>query len=79
MPVTDPLFSAPVIAGPITDPLFKAKAEVPPITDPMFAHLAEYEGRNTEPKATWAFGARRSWNEISQSSERMPGELEPAE
>jgi hypothetical protein len=79
MPVTDPLFSAPVIAGPITDPLFRAKAEVPPITDPMFAHLAEYEGRNTEPKATWAFGTRRNWNEVSESAERMPRELEPAE
>ena len=79
MPVTDPLFSAPVIAGPITDPLFRAKAEVPPITDPMFAHLAEYEGRNTEPKATWAFGTRRNWNEVSESAERMPHELEPAE
>lgn len=38
VPITDPLFSTPVMAGPITDPLFAPRNDVEPqITDPLFA------------------------------------------
>ncbi len=46
VPVTDPLFSAPVTAGPITDPLFTPRNDVEiPITDPLFAKHDRYVGR----------------------------------
>lgn len=46
VPVTDPLFSTPVIAGPITDPLFAPRNEVEkPITDPLFAKHDRFAGR----------------------------------
>lgn len=46
VPVTDPLFSTPVIAGPITDPLFAPRNDVEiPITDPLFAKHDRYVGR----------------------------------
>jgi MYXO-CTERM domain-containing protein len=46
MPITDPLFSAPVMAGPITDPLFAPRNDVePPITDPLFAKHDRFAGR----------------------------------
>lgn len=46
IPVTDPLFSTPVAAGPITDPLFAPRNAVePPITDPLFAKHGRFTGR----------------------------------
>lgn len=46
MPVTDPLFSTPISAGPITDPLFAPRNEVEkPITDPLFAKHDRFAGR----------------------------------
>lgn len=46
IPVTDPLFSTPVVAGPITDPLFAPRNAVePPITDPLFAKHDRFTGR----------------------------------
>lgn len=46
IPVTDPLFSTPVVAGPITDPLFAPRNAVePPITDPLFAKHGRFTGR----------------------------------
>jgi hypothetical protein len=46
IPVTDPLFSTPVVAGPITDPLFAPRNAVePPITDPLFANHDRFTGR----------------------------------
>lgn len=46
IPVTDPLFSTPVAAGPITDPLFAPRNAVePPITDPLFAKNDRFTGR----------------------------------
>ncbi len=46
MPVTDPLFSTPVSAGPITDPLFAPRNAVEkPITDPLFAKHDRFAGR----------------------------------
>lgn len=56
IPVTDPLFTTPVVAGPITDPLFAPRNAVePPITDPLFAKHARFTGRacpenDVEPK-----------------------------
>lgn len=53
VPVTDPLFSAPVIAGPITDPLFAPRNDVEiPITDPLFAKHHRYVGRATGAHTT---------------------------
>jgi LPXTG-motif cell wall-anchored protein len=53
IPVTDPLFSTPVVAGPITDPLFAPRNAVePPITDPLFAKHGRFTGRaRTENEA----------------------------
>lgn len=46
IPVTDPLFSTPVHAGPITDPLFAPRNDVEiPITDPLFAKNERFSGR----------------------------------
>jgi hypothetical protein len=46
VPITDPLFSTPVMAGPITDPLFAPRNDVePPITDPLFAKHERFSGR----------------------------------
>lgn len=46
IPVTDPLFSTPVHAGPITDPLFAPRNDVEiPITDPLFAKNLRFSGR----------------------------------
>ena len=46
LPVTDPLFSTPVVAGPITDPLFSPRNDVEiPITDPLFARHHRFSGR----------------------------------
>ena len=46
VPITDPLFSTPVVAGPITDPMFAPKNEVePPITDPLFVKHDRFVGR----------------------------------
>ena len=46
VPITDPLFSTPVMAGPITDPLFAPRNDVqPPITDPLFAKHDRFVGR----------------------------------
>lgn len=46
VPVTDPLFSTPVMAGPITDPMFAPPNDVePPITDPLFAKHDRFSGR----------------------------------
>lgn len=46
IPVTDPLFTTPVVAGPITDPLFAPRNAVePPITDPLFAKHDRFSGR----------------------------------
>lgn len=46
VPITDPLFSTPVMAGPITDPLFAPRNDVePPITDPLFAKHDRFSGR----------------------------------
>lgn len=46
VPITDPLFSTPVMAGPITDPLFAPRNDVqPPITDPLFARHDRFVGR----------------------------------
>jgi hypothetical protein len=46
VPITDPLFSTPVMAGPITDPLFAPRNDVePPITDPLFAKHDRFAGR----------------------------------
>ncbi len=46
VPVTDPLFSTPVSAGPITDPMFAPRNEVEiPITDPLFAKHDRFAGR----------------------------------
>lgn len=46
VPVTDPLFSAPVVAAPITDPLFAPRNDiVPPIVDPLFAKNDRFVGR----------------------------------
>ncbi len=46
VPVTDPLFSTPVSAGPITDPMFAPRNEVEiPITDPLFAKHDRIAGR----------------------------------
>jgi hypothetical protein len=45
VPVTDPLFSTPVMAGPITDPLFAPRNDVElPITDPLFAKHDRFAG-----------------------------------
>ncbi|MBA4305160.1 MAG: hypothetical protein C0429_00325 [Sphingopyxis sp.] len=50
IPVTDPLFSTPVVAGPITDPLFAPRNAVePPITDPLFAKHDRFVGRARNP------------------------------
>lgn len=46
MPLTDPLFSTPIMAGPITDPMFAPRNDVEvPITDPLFAKHDRYVGR----------------------------------
>ncbi|MFN3619146.1 hypothetical protein [Sphingorhabdus sp.] len=46
IPVTDPLFSTPVVAGPITDPMFAPRNDVQtPITDPLFAKHKGFAGR----------------------------------
>lgn len=46
VPITDPLFSTPVMAGPITDPMFAPRNDVePPITDPLFAKHDRFVGR----------------------------------
>jgi MYXO-CTERM domain-containing protein len=46
VPITDPLFSTPILAGPITDPLFAPRNEIdPPITDPLFAKHDRFAGR----------------------------------
>lgn len=46
VPITDPLFNIPVMAGPITDPLFAPRNDVqPPITDPLFAKHDRFVGR----------------------------------
>lgn len=46
VPITDPLFSTPIMAGPITDPLFAPRNDVqPPITDPLFAKHDRFVGR----------------------------------
>lgn len=51
IPVTDPLFSTPVVAGPITDPLFAPRNAVePPITDPLFAKHDRFVGRVRNPR-----------------------------
>ncbi len=53
MPVTDPLFRTPVMAGPITDPLFSPRNEVQqPITDPLFAKHSSFAGRAPANPAT---------------------------
>jgi MYXO-CTERM domain-containing protein len=53
VPVTDPLFSTPVIAGPITDPLFAPRNDVqPPITDPLFAKHDRFVGHTPATPAT---------------------------
>lgn len=45
-PITDPLFSTPIMAGPITDPLFAPRNDVQaPITDPLFAKHDRFVGR----------------------------------
>lgn len=50
IPVTDPLFSTPVVASPITDPLFAPRNAVePPITDPLFAKHDRFVGRARNP------------------------------
>jgi hypothetical protein len=47
VPITDPLFSTPVVAGPITDPMFAPKTAIePPITDPLFAKHDRFAGRS---------------------------------
>lgn len=53
-PVTDPLFGAPVAAGPITDPLFAPRNDIePPIIDPLFAKNDRFVGRTpAAPAAT---------------------------
>jgi MYXO-CTERM domain-containing protein len=46
VPVTDPLFSTPVMAPPITDPMFAPRSELQiPITDPLFAKHDRFVGR----------------------------------
>lgn len=56
VPVTDPLFSAPVAAAPITDPLFAPRNDIePPIVDPLFAKNDRFVGRApATPAATRA-------------------------
>lgn len=47
VPITDPLFSTPVLPGPITDPLFAPRNDVQaPITDPLFAKHDRFVGRS---------------------------------
>lgn len=46
VPINDPLFSTPIMAGPITDPLFAPRNDVQPqITDPLFAKHDRFVGR----------------------------------
>lgn len=53
VPVTDPLFSTPVSAGPITDPLFAPRNDVErPITDPLFAKHDRFAGRTPAAATT---------------------------
>ncbi len=53
VPVTDPLFSTPVTAGPIIDPLFAPKTVVEqPITDPLFANNDRFTSRSRSFEAT---------------------------
>jgi DNA polymerase III subunit gamma/tau len=48
VPVTDPLFGTPAMAGPITDPLFAPRNDVqPPIIDPLFAKHDRFAGRTS--------------------------------
>ena len=53
VPIADPLFSTPVMAGPITDPMFAPRNDVEiPITDPLFAKHDRYVGRAPAISAT---------------------------
>ena len=53
VPVTDPLFSTPVVAGPITDPMFAPRNDVQtPITDPLFAKHHDFAGRLRDTRPT---------------------------